>query len=326
MDASFLTNRRKNRVNFAYFVEQRERQEKGCILRFSVESGSGSSNPTSAMISIENGATETTRLEEETYLAQAATCVPDPVIAPVVPPTPPSGLPSASLWFDASDVGSLSLAGPLITAFTDKTGNGNDGVAYNGEAIDYNVAPINGLGTVRIDNTDPGRNAQLLKVTNYNFNDDYLTYAFVINYISGDKGFVATDTPGLYGRGIGADNGQLQTISYDSFDTWNGVPNITIPQNTPSIIVASISAGDWTVSVNGTQYTLPLVQAKTPDNTEGLNIGCWNPGNYLTVKFDIGELLVYTSFLTPSQIQQVEAYFAAKWGLQGVLPAGHPGK
>jgi len=252
----------------------------------------------------------------------------------IVTPTPPSGLPAASLWFDPSDTNNITLNGSYIAAFTDKTLNNNNGFATsngstpNSSLILYNIAPINGLGTARINNS--GATKQLFKVNTYNYNDTYISYAIVVNYRSGSSGFVATDTPGLFGRGIGVDGtvspAKAQTISYNAFTTWNSSPNITISANTPTIIIVSISAGNWIYSLNGTQYTLPLVQAKTPDNTLGLNIGCWNPLNAAGIIFDCGELLVYTSFLSTSEIEKVEGYLATKWGLLANLPSNHPYK
>jgi hypothetical protein len=326
MDASDIIKRQRDRTNFAFYVRQRERQEQGCILHFNIESGSGSANAVSQLNSIRVGATQTTEQEELGYLVEgvcATTTQPE-----AEPPVPPSGLPSASLWFDPSDTNSITVVGGNITAFTDKTGNNNDGVALNGTAIAYNTNPINGLGTVRFTNNVVGQPVQCLKVTNSDFNDQYISYAFVLRYISGQKGFVATDRPGFYGRGIGAYDGTLQTISYNAFTSWDGTPSpsVTIPTGTPTIIIASISAGDWIVSVNGTQYTLPLIQAKTPDNNVGLNIGCWNPTNFNPNLFDMGELLVYTSFLSSSEIEKVEGYLGTKWGLLGNLPSEHPYK
>jgi len=254
-----------------------------------------------------------------------------PIIPPPSPIEPPSGLPTASLWFDPSDTDSITVTSGIITSFVDKTGNGNNGVSLNNNTF-YNIAPINGLGTVRFNNsaaiTPIASTSQMLKVTNYDFNDTFISYAIIVNYRSGGSGFVATDTPGLFGRGIGCIGGKAITISYNAFTTWDGTPSpdITIPTNDPTIIVASISAGNWIMSINGTQYTLSLTQAKIPDNTEGLNIGCWNPTNASNIVFDCGELLVYTSFLSTTEIQRVEGYLATKWGLLGNLPSNHPYK
>jgi hypothetical protein len=116
---------------------------------------------------------------------------------PVVPtpPQPPSGLPEASLWFDPSDLNNITLNGQYITAFNDKTTNNNDGFATsNGSTPDsslilYNVAPINGLGTVRINNS--GTTKQLLKVFKNttisdpsNFNTQFLSYAIIVKVLA----------------------------------------------------------------------------------------------------------------------------------------------
>jgi len=240
-------------------------------------------------------------------------------------------LPSASVWYDPSNPDNVTLSSGRVTTLDDLTLNNYYGTYINafypGEtfvAPQFNVNPINGLSTFRIDNSTT--DVQTIYTPGYNFNDVGITYAIVVRYISGESGFIATDTPGLFGRGFGCDNGNLETISYNAFTTWDGTPspNILIPANTPCILIASISAGNWIFSLNGIQYTLPLVQAKTPDNTRGLNIGCWNPENAASIIFDCGEVLAYTSNLNSSQIQSIEGYLGYKWGLLSSLPPSHP--
>lgn len=76
--------------------------------------------------------------------------------------------------------------------------------------------------------------------------------------------------------------------------------------------------------MNGEQSTLSyLIQANEPDNLRGLNIGCWNAENAVSVVFDLGETLAYKSFLSSAQIVEVEGYLAQKWGLTDALVAGH---
>jgi hypothetical protein len=246
----------------------------------------------------------------------------------------PTSLPTPSVWFDPSEASKVTLSSGRVTGLTDLTPNGYDGtyinpfVAASYVAPVYNVTPINGLATFRIDNS--AATVQTICVPEYNFNDTFISYALVVRYISGTSGIIATDTPGLFGRGFGCDVapavGTLQTISYNAFITWDGTPspNITLPVGTPAILIASISAGNWIFSLNGTQYTLALTQAKAPDNSNGLNIGCWNPSNAASIIFDCGEVLAYTSFLTPAQIVSVEGYLATKWGLTSSLPPSHP--
>jgi hypothetical protein len=245
----------------------------------------------------------------------------------------PTNLPAPSVWYDPSDPTKVTLVSGGVDALTDLTVNGYNG-QYNSPFAatyirpTYNVLPINGLATFRINNSTS--DVQMISVPGYNFNDQFISYAIVIRYISGTSGIIATDTPGLFGRGFGCDvtpsAGTLQTISYNAFTTWDGTPspNIQISVNTPSILIASISAGNWIFSLNGTQYTLLLTQAKSPDNSNGLNIGCWNPSNSASIIFDCGEILAYTSFLSSTQIEAVEGYLATKWGLTSSLPPSHP--
>jgi len=254
----------------------------------------------------------------------------------------PSELPEAALWFDPSQPETMTFVTDLsgnefekVLTIQDLTSNNNNGqwndpaAAETFEQPSYNVNPINGLGTIRLDNSGPVVN--MIKVvppspssidSPQNFNDEFISYAIVIRYISGTSGFIATDDPGKFGRGFGSTaDGNLQTISYSAFTP--AVPPIPIPTNSPSIIIASISASNWIVSLNGQQSTLSLEQAETPNNLRGLNIGCWNASNADSVVFDLGETLAYKSFLSSAQIVEVEGYLAQKWGLTGLLVPGH---
>jgi hypothetical protein len=251
----------------------------------------------------------------------------------------PNELPEAALWFDPSQPETMTFVGnefEQVLTIQDLTSNDNDGQWFDPAAPitvtfqqpSYNVNPINGLGTIRLDNS--GQIVNMIKVvppdpslisSPQNFNDEFISYAIVIRYISGTSGFIATDDPGNFGRGIGSTaDGNLQTISYNAFTPAS--PAIPIPTS-PSIIIASISEDNWIVSVNGEQSTLSLIQAKAPDNLRGLNIGCWNAENAVSVVFDLGETLAYKSFLSSAQIVEVEGYLAQKWGLTDALVAGH---
>jgi hypothetical protein len=298
------------------------------ILTYTITSTPGSITLTTSNTSgVISGLTSGTSYTFTVYATNAVGNSPNSSVSNSITPVT---LPSASVWFDPSQPSEVTLVSGGVSTLNDLTGNDYDGtyispfVSATYVRPTYNVSPINGLNTFRIDNS--GSNVQMISVPEYNFNDTFISYAIVVRYISGTSGIIATDTPGLFGRGIGCNTGTLETISYDAFTTWDGSPspNVLIPVNTPSIIIASISASNWIVSVNGTQNTLALTQATSPNNTQGLNIGCWNPGNADSIIFDCGEVLAYTSFLSSQQIQDVEGYLATKWGLQSSLPPSHP--
>jgi len=40
--------------------------------------------------------------------------------------------------------------------------------------------------------------------------------------------------------------------------------------------------------------------------------------------YQLYEVLIYNSYLSTNQRQQIEGYLAWKWGLQANLPANHP--
>jgi hypothetical protein len=313
MDASFLTRQRREKAIYANYLEQTQKLQGGCL--------SGNVSYGSIGGYAVNLAAGSQLICKDSCVNMTCPSVPDPVYIP------PSGLPSVSLWFDPSDTDYYTTSGGLLSAFTDKSGNGNNGIGYRSQ---FNVNPINGLGTVRFIGQGEG-DPQYMKVTTANFNDPTITYALVVRWNSGSSGFMGTDTPGQYGRGVGVYEGDIQVIYNDNFEVMS--PSFPLTAGQPFILVCQFSngpnndltPGEIRISVNGIIQSYERNQDQ-PDNTEGLNFGCWNPTNTGDINFDMGEALVYTSQLTTLERQKVEGYLAWKWGLAGSLPSGHPYK
>lgn len=315
MDASFLTRQRRERAIYANYLDQTQKLQGGCL---------------SGNVSYGSIGGYSVNLAAGSQLVCKDSCV--NITCPVVTEpvyTPPSGLPAVSLWFDPSDTDYYTTAAGEITAFTDKSGNGNNGTAYRTQ---FAVNPINGLGTVRFvgSNNNVGT-AQYMKVLTSNFNDATITYALVVRWNSGSSGFMGTDTPGLHGRGVGVSGGNIQVIYNNNFEVMS--PAFPLTAGQPFVLVCQFSngpnnnltPGEIRISVNGVLQSYERNQ-QPPDNSQGLNFGCWNPTNTGNVNFDMGEALVYTSQLTTLERQKVEGYLAWKWGLEGSLPSGHPYK
>jgi len=100
---------------------------------------------------------------------------------------------------------------------------------------------------------------------------------------------------------------------------------VQLTANQPCILSAYFNGTtDLTVILNGVKTTFAVGQGSGNTNTNGFNIGVFNPTNGGSHSFDMGEGIVYNSILSDTQRQQVEGYLAWKWGLQSSLVTTHP--
>ena len=227
--------------------------------------------------------------------------------------TPPQ-ISNCQLWMDAADSTTITRSGANITQWNDKANN------YSGPATNnpqYNSNPINGLPTIRFD----GSSNRYVLISANNYNYSFMTYFMVIRWISGTGGFMGTDTPSNYGRALAVSSPNVQLLLYSQFYT----TNIPLTANQPCILSAYFNGTtNFTVILNGTPTLFAVGQGTGNTNTNGFNIGVFNPSNSGNHSFDMGEGIVYSSILSDTQRQQVEGYLAWKWGLVASLPAGHP--
>ena len=226
----------------------------------------------------------------------------------------PTQISGCQLWMDAADSTTITRSGANVTQWNDKANN------YSGSATNnpqYNSSPINGLPTIHFD----GASSRYVLISANNFNYSFMTYFIVIRWVSGSGGFMGTDTPGNYGRALAVSSPNVQLLLYSQFYT----TTVALTANQPCILSAYFNGTtNFTVILNGTPTVFAVGQGAGNTNTNGFNIGLFNPTNGGNHSFDMGEGIVYNSILSDAQRQQVEGYLAWKWGLQANLPAGHP--
>ena len=226
----------------------------------------------------------------------------------------PTAISGCQLWMDAADSTTITRSGANISQWNDKA-NLYTGTATNNPQ--YNSNPINGLPTIRFD----GGSSRYVLLTANNFNYSTMTYCLVIRWISGSGGFMGTDTPGNYGRALAISSPNVQLLLYSQFYT----TTVPLPAGQPCILFAYFNGTtDFTVILNGTKTLFSVAQGSGNTNTNGFNIGVFNPGNGGSHSFDMGEGIVYNSILSDAQRQQVEGYLSWKWGLQSSLVTTHP--
>ena len=228
----------------------------------------------------------------------------------------PTQISGCQLWMDAADSTTITRSGANVTQWNDKANN------YSGPATNnpqYNSNPINSLPTIRFD----GASNRYVLISANNYNYSFMTYFMVIRWISGSGGFMGTDTPSNYGRALAVSSPNVQLLLYNQFYT----TSIPLTANQPCILSAYFNGTtDFTVILNGTPTVFAVAQGGGNTNTNGFNIGVFNPTNGGNHSFDMGEGIVYSSILNDPQRQSIEGYLAQKWGLVSSLPAGHPGR
>lgn len=230
----------------------------------------------------------------------------------------PGQIPGCQLWLDGADQTTLTLSGSSVTTWKDKSGNGNNGTASG--SITYNSAS-SGLvftGSQRFqipDNAVP-------------IGDTAFTYFFVFNSTTAVSG------PGLlgcgtmsYGQCVSLRNGNNGTATMQVY--WNGYDlqtnfNYTLNVNQIVCLTYTGNAGVESIYING-----KLGVSSSPgvrSQTSGPNyIGTTSA--YEFWQGQIMEALCFSSSVSTSQRQTVEAYLAKKWGVTTtteVLPTTHP--
>ena len=226
----------------------------------------------------------------------------------------PTAISGCQLWMDAADSTTITRSGANITGWNDKA-NLYTGTATNNPQ--YNSNPINGLPTIHFD----GASSRYVLITANNFNYSTMTYCLVIRWVSGSGGFMGTDTPGNYGRALAVSSPNTQLLLYSQFYT----TTVALTAGQPCILFGYFNGtSDFTVILNGVKTLFSVAQGTGNTNTNGFNIGLFNPTNGGSHSFDMGEGIVYNSILSDTQRQQVEGYLAWKWGLTNQLPSTHP--
>jgi hypothetical protein len=248
---------------------------------------------------------------------------------------PPSSLPNVSsdmwnptritgctLWLDPSLQSTLTISGSTITQWRDRVAN----IVFTpGGSPTYTLGAQNKLNVVT-----------------FNGSSQYFSSSFTIN--SATHTLIAVHKPnaGSSSRRIFAfQNSGLPYIvfpyttskgyitSYDgsSIDYINSPLSDNSVSTNYNLIMATIQSGQQVIYLNGTSQASTF-QALTSSTTPALYLGVYyNAGSPLELYGgDIGEVIIYNSFLTTAQRQNVEGYLAWKWGLVSSLPANHPFK
>ena len=238
----------------------------------------------------------------------------------------PTQVPGIQLWLDAADPSTITGTSP-VTAWNDKSGNGNNGTASGSPVLlansinsSYPSIYFDGASSIAGATVNSGTTLTafcILQTTDANLNTN--------------GRLLSLSAPGRNDY----DNVQ-SCIPYDQFNNAQintnrgntGTPQVVynVPVGT-SALVATIFDGNTSniFYANGSLY----VTATAASWNQSFSITTYCIGNAINpnsawYKGRIGEIILYNTAVTTFQRQQVEGYLAQKWGLQTSLPPNHP--
>ena len=227
--------------------------------------------------------------------------------------TSPLQIPGCRLWLDGADpagTGILPATGPLAT-WIDKSGSGNNGVAYTGV-----TAPSYSPTTSNI--TFSGSSATYYSVTGISTGTTSETLFIVLLRTTS-----VTNTP--FGSTTTSGATWYMNNTNPSFIAWNPFggnnssgANLQFYNNVTNLVCGTNNSGTNVMYLNGTGDT----SGSTTFSSSSLVIGNSSSGaNGITRQNGwngtISEVIYYNTVLTTAQRQQVEGYLAWKWGIKG---------
>jgi hypothetical protein len=223
----------------------------------------------------------------------------------------PALIPGLSLWFDAADPTTVNKSGSSVTQWNDKSGNGYNATVTG--STSYITNSLNGLNGIQISGTT----------------QSITTPSFVLSPTSQVAGFVVAKAVTVNNN----TNLLMSTSSYQNYSQYvNGSSNSdyagylggsntlidsghVITNGSIYIYELTFDGANGAIFLNGLQYA-------TFSRTPGTSLTTSQPlviNHGGSAVFVIYEVLFFSSFINPSQRQQIEGYLAWKWGLQTQL-------
>ena len=244
----------------------------------------------------------------------------------------PLNVANCQVWLDAADQATIQYStGSNVSVWRDKSGNNNTASTSTNYPT-YSQSSLNRLGTLRFSGASGTPN--YLDMGPFNFGTNTRSFFLVIQNTAGATGiatiphifFPGSPYPAVSMSIAGwfAINIQGTSTQAEYFADRNRYYIFSYTLGPPSGIAADPEKLYANGSLVHSGTTGPYANA-----TNGYRIG-WltNGDNTNNYYFDgnIAEFLIFNTFVTDFQRQQVEGYLAWKWGLQTQLPGNHPYK
>jgi hypothetical protein len=214
----------------------------------------------------------------------------------------PLSIPSCAAWYDASDTTTLTFSGSNITAWTDKTGNGNN---------------LGTSGTLLLSTTTTGKQGIFLQggyfqsANTTTLSGNSYTLFIIASEVNADTGVLWSY--GGNGRVISYFYYYNGNFGYFTFGTpFYGNNTIMCINET----IGGLAVGTTNGTSNGSQTGATMYDKS--GFTVGTNYNFGSRWNGI-----VQEIIYYNSPLNTGQQQLIEAYLAEKWGTTSNLPGSH---
>lgn len=230
--------------------------------------------------------------------------------------TPSLIISSLGLWFDANDLGTITLVGSRVSQWNDKSLNARHATQGTGASQPvYNATAMGFLPGISFDGVD-----DWFLVTSIPTITDNNTYIFSV---------MRRSSPGIQNMEMGTNT------AVSGYGNWWFSDNITYTMlrtaafgthgpadtRTGNFINGAIRSNSGTqVFRNGSavgSLQVPANVGATTFNALGRITSTFNNG-------PIAEIIFANATITDSVRNQVEGYLAWKWGMQESLPGAHP--
>jgi hypothetical protein len=260
--------------------------------------------------------------------------------APVTRPFQPSDIAGCQLWLDGADASTVTVSASSVTQWKDKSTNGlvllaGQTGSQTGTTYTNNRVGVHGTYLMTTGIANP------LDLTNYT--------SFIVSVPNGTP----NHSPGVSASPLASGTTNSSAGSYQGFGTYYegnsssseyrvyGYYQSAYTYNVSAYIdltkLSIITDTQTSAGVNSVYYNSTFVANASLGGPRSSGVTAFAVGTsttggtspvsgseYSRSATDFAEIIVYNSVLSNSQIQQVEGYLAAKWGLNASLPTTQP--
>jgi hypothetical protein len=229
-------------------------------------------------------------------------------------------------WFSTMESGSVILDGTTASQWSDISGNNRHATqATKANQPTYSATGLNGKPTLTFDGLNDLQ-ATIPSLANQNNISFFgvtqiLARKYSVFLGSGMSGGTTGIRWGLFGQGNFSSDGLGWAGPGSGTTLGNGS---LLPINTPYQAVYTKTPTQWQILLNGSTIST-VNDTSFPTSTYSLTIGAEKEGSYQSNAL-ASEIIIIGGILSTTDRQQLEGYFAWRWGLQANLANNHPFK
>lgn len=236
----------------------------------------------------------------------------------------PRSLSGLAVWLDAQDTGTFTFStGSDVSAWADKSGNGNNAVQAGGTRQPLYVSSgINNRPAVQFFDDATAKNLTII-------NSGTLSYSTFTTYAVVRRLTDRTDNERIFGPWFIATSQRAFSMLVNNIDQAStlisstggaasgsqAVASPTVATNTNYILTSAYTGTNVVTAINTTSAT--AVTAAPFAATSGISIGSNPSADSFSEPFagHIAEVLFFTRYLTTGEQASVYSYLTSKWGV-----------